>query len=232
MPPSHAEGLTSQASTVSARQLQSANASCELSIASLDPSPPPHLTLITLANTPRYHTSVFTGVIMGYLETTTDTQKVQKTCPSCVSPVIEMKLFYYKTKNKCFSSGTVARGLSALLSSPWASVPSFTAAISMLSLCSGRPSADHRSLCFHLIDAHCLQVPGPLWFLPALYRVRRGLETFRVRVLPRPHRALRASVASYQPMYLLPVFISPRFPYSPLMDGQNKWVNNSTSSGF
>lgn len=94
-------------------------------------------------------------------------------------------------------------------------------------------SAHHWSLCFRLIGAHRLQKP-PSESLD-LYDsslLSIGWGGVWVCVPLRPDLALRASTASYQSMYLLLVFTSPRFPYSPLMQGQKKWVNNSTSSEF
>lgn len=132
---------------------------------------------------------------MGCLEATTDTQKVQKTCPTCVSPVIEMNDLL---QNKCFGSER------------WRAVssPSFQVLghpfhlFQRLSRCSlfvlTVPQQITGVFVFTLsmFIAFKVPLPGP----DSFYRVRRGLECVWVRVLSWPDGPLKASVASYQPM--------------------------------
>lgn len=144
-------------------------------------------------------------------------------------------MIYDKTKNKCFSFRTVVFPLS--FPSPGTSGPSLTAAIWTRSLCSdhrSHPSADRRSLCFHLnqcslpskrpsLDLHDSSLFSIGW--AEGWRPFGLVSCCSLSSLSEPALPL-ISPCTFYPCNTL------RFPYSSLMDGQKKWVNNSTSSGF
>lgn len=137
-------------------------------------------------------------------------------------------MIYDKTKNKCFSFRTVVSPLS--FPSPGTSGPSLTAALWMPSLCSdhrSHPSADRRSLCFllnqaslDLHDSSLSSTGGGAGWTPF------GLVSCCSLSSPSEPALPLTSPCTFYPCITL------RFPYSSLMDGQKKWVNNSTSSGF